>query len=141
MAVTTGTPARTPGSGIPAHVGAAAGTPEEDASVRVAAADAGTVVVFNNVVPRLSSPNDIAPNFDFDEADEAHTEELDDIEEVHVNCDNNGGIVVTGNGIQQRYVEGIQKRIQYECSKAFGKATGGVFKDRKWLLAHLDDHH
>ena len=63
------------------------------------------------------------------------------MEEVDVSCNINGKITVTGNGIQQRYVEGIQKRVQYECSRKFGTATGGMLNDTQWLLTHLEDHH
>ena len=83
-------------------------TPGDDILENGPAATVITPVVFNNVVPRHCNPNDVSPNFDLDEEDEAQTEDLDDVEEVDVSCNINGKITVTGNGIQQRYVEGIQ---------------------------------
>ena len=83
------------------------------------------------MVPRHCNPNDVLPNCDLDEVDEAQTDELDGIEEVDVTCNSHGTIAVTENGIQQRYVEGIQKRVQYECSCKFGAATGGALNDTK----------
>ena len=99
------------------------------------------VVVFDNVVPRHWNPNDLSPNLDLDEVEEELMEEFEDVEEVEIECDNNGAVNVTGHGVQQRYVEGIQKRVRYECSNKFGDTTGGSLNDVKWLLAYLRDHH
>jgi hypothetical protein len=104
-----------------------------------ASGDDDDVAILTNVQPQANNPNDISPNLDLDEQEEGEGESFDDVEI-------DGGAVgclhpsVNGNGIQQRYVEGIQKRLQYEVLKDFGKGSGALSK-RKWLLDHLKERH
>ena len=76
-----------------------------------------TVVVVNNPTPTVINPPNIEPNLDYDE-DEAAKKESDD------------SLDGKQPGIQQTYVEAVQKRVQTEVSKDF--------KGIKWLVPHLE---
>ena len=76
-----------------------------------------TVVVVNHPTPTVINPPNIEPNLDYDE-DEAAKKESDD------------SLDGKQPGIQQTYVEAVQKRVQTEVSKDF--------KGIKWLVPHLE---
>ena len=77
------------------------------------------------------NPNDITANLDIDEEDEAEEEDLDDDDDVPTKKKKSSNTL----GLQQKYIRGLQKRIQYEVSCKFPAL------ERPWLRQHLLENH
>ncbi|KAL7535665.1 hypothetical protein ACHAXR_006652, partial [Thalassiosira sp. AJA248-18] len=109
--------------------------PAEDEASAPEADDGEIVVTINNSVPNNTTtinPPDVVANLHINEEDEENEEILDD-EDI---AKQKKKKKKKWHGVQQKYIEAIQNRIQHEVIRNFK-----ALEEMRWLLEYLKEHH